>query len=284
MYSRVLILLPFLAVVWCHEPHVVIWCTGPAAAAAAPARAAALRTPGPAAAAAPAQAAPASTGRHGCYPLQTPEVFVGNKVNYILPGFPPLKDFIFEGPGKPQNEKVLGYMNMCALSWAQNFQYSAKDHFHCDIAFFWQEFFKTTEAQRYVNHGTQEMMDQLNFHWSKASAKDVIPCQLSELAEYCMFGDSLVSCVREHVSREVRMNTREQYTTYGGGNNLILDQQKAQSLYHTTQLSVDSDKWTSDFCKQMAEKGQCGRHLLEVPLLAKDILGRKENGRYAGCF
>eukprot|EP00922_Rhytidocystis_sp_ex-Travisia-forbesii_P011172 GHVS01016358.1.p1 GENE.GHVS01016358.1~~GHVS01016358.1.p1 ORF type:complete len:258 (+),score=15.19 GHVS01016358.1:52-825(+) len=257
MYSRVLILLAFLCVV---SSDVWVWC--PPFDHEAPT--------------APQTKDADSTGSPRCYPLQSPEAFMGNNVNYLLPGYPPLRDFLFEASPRPTNRKVVRYMQVCISLWSRkerggsgNFPYyevaqTVQDHFRCDIAPFWQEYSQNTEVA-----------SQQGLKRSTAPAKDVIPCQLSELAEYCMFGDSLVSCVREHVSREVR----EQYAR-----NDLTKFNLLNFSSGTTEMFLDADKWVSDVCKQMSEKMQCGRRVLEVPLLVKDISRRRESGQQAGCF
>eukprot|EP00922_Rhytidocystis_sp_ex-Travisia-forbesii_P011174 GHVS01016360.1.p1 GENE.GHVS01016360.1~~GHVS01016360.1.p1 ORF type:complete len:260 (+),score=15.39 GHVS01016360.1:52-831(+) len=259
MYSRVLILLAFLCVV---SSDVWVWC--PPFDHEAPT--------------APQTKDADSTGSPRCYPLQSPEAFMGNNVNYLLPGYPPLRDFLFEASPRPTNARVQQLMQACVRLWSDNvrgvsgnFRYyevahTVQDHFRCDIASFWQEYSERSEVAALKR--------------STAPAKDVIPCQLSELAESCMMFDSVVSCVRERVSRDVRIQSSDHYAS----KNDLTKQFYLPNSANTAKLFLDADKWVSDVCKQMSEKMQCGRRVLEVPLLVKDISRRRESGQHAGCF
>eukprot|EP00922_Rhytidocystis_sp_ex-Travisia-forbesii_P011171 GHVS01016357.1.p1 GENE.GHVS01016357.1~~GHVS01016357.1.p1 ORF type:complete len:268 (+),score=18.08 GHVS01016357.1:52-855(+) len=267
MYSRVLILLAFLAVV--SSSNVLLWCP-PHEGRTAPQT--------------------NYTASPRCYPLQSPEAFMGSNVDYLFPGYPPLSEFFFKASAMPQNARMNSYIQGCVSSLLpgddryNEFAHTVKGYFQCDTAPLWKEDSKNNaEAARQTSLKS-------SLHSSAAPAKNIIACQVAELAEFCFMVDSVVSCVRERVSREVRMSATQQNGTKSNRvERLFLNNQQGtrrNDEMNMTQLSAEAERWSSDSCKQMAEKGQCGSYLVEFRQLARDISRPQglQRGQYAGCF
>eukprot|EP00922_Rhytidocystis_sp_ex-Travisia-forbesii_P068824 GHVS01102676.1.p1 GENE.GHVS01102676.1~~GHVS01102676.1.p1 ORF type:complete len:275 (+),score=44.70 GHVS01102676.1:75-899(+) len=237
------------------------------------------------------------------YPPQTPDGFMGN-VKYVLPGYPPLAKFFFEVPARPQNEKLYHYINECMAELSPlstDLAHTVQAHFQCDIAPFWTQYYQTfaggaeeggtprEEVRRRLVSGAavQEKVGSAVEDGRRADNLESnliwMPCQLAEVAESCMLGDALVSCVRNRVVDDVRGIANNQFSNKGSGAaaHKFLSHRNVEIVNKATMLFTESREWTANFCQHMTG---CRRRVEEVPQLGDEIVRRMGGAKYAGCF